>query len=151
VRLLLLTLGFGALSSVVPIFNMETYVVVAYAKSGHTALEMAAVGSLGQNLGKLVWYYACRESLDLPWFQKRLQTPKRQAQFEKWGTIAQGNPLMTGLLTFISALVGIPPFFAMAMIAGTLRINVVVFFVTGFLGRTLFFWAILGGAHLILR
>jgi membrane protein YqaA with SNARE-associated domain len=151
VKLLLLTLGFGALSSVIPLFNMETYIVVAYAKSDHAALTMALVGSFGQNLGKLVWYYACRESLDLPWFQRRLQTPKRQAQFERWGKIAQGNPLMTGLLTFVSALIGVPPFFAMAMIAGTLRINVVVFFVTGFLGRTLFFWAILGGAHMFLR
>ncbi len=50
---------------------------------------------------------------------------------------------MTGLLTFVSALIGIPPFFAMAIIAGSLRVNAVVFFLAGFLGRTLFFWAIL--------
>ncbi|RLV49665.1 hypothetical protein D9V37_07030 [Nocardioides mangrovicus] len=150
-KLLLVTLVYAALSSVVPVFNMEAYIVVAYAKSDHAALEMALVGSLGQNLGKLAWYYVCRQSLDLPWFQRRLQTPKRQAQLARWGAIAQENQLMTGLLTFISALVGVPPFFAMAMIAGSLRINVLVFFVTGFLGRTLFFWAILGGTHLILR
>jgi membrane protein YqaA with SNARE-associated domain len=55
------------------------------------------------------------------------------------------------VLTFVSALIGLPPFFAMAMIAGTLRMNVVVFFLAGLAGRTLFFWAILGGAHLLLR
>ena len=37
----------------------------------------------------------------------------------------------------------------MAMIAGSLRMNVVVFFVAGLIGRTLFFWAILAGFGLI--
>jgi membrane protein YqaA with SNARE-associated domain len=37
----------------------------------------------------------------------------------------------------------------MAMVAGTLRMNVVVFFVAGLLGRTLFFWAWLTGVGLI--
>ena len=44
---------------------------------------------------------------------------------------------MSGLLTFVSAAIGFPPFFAMAMVAGTLRMNVVVFFIAGLLGRTL--------------
>ena len=41
---------------------------------------------------------------------------------------------MIGLLTFVSAAVGFPPFFAMAMVAGTLRMNVMVFFVAGTAG-----------------
>ncbi len=63
----------------------------------------------------------------------------------------QNRPGVCGLITFVSALVGIPPFFVMAMIAGTLRMNVFVFFLSGIAGRTLFFWAILGGAHLVFR
>ncbi|MDQ6642027.1 MAG: VTT domain-containing protein [Actinomycetota bacterium] len=149
-KLLALTLVFGMVSSVVPVFNMETYIVLAYARSERSALELAVIGSLGQNIGKLVWYYVCRQSIDIPWFKKRLETPKRQAQFERWSDFVQGRPLVSGLLTFVSALIGVPPFFVMAMIAGTLRMNVVVFFVAGLLGRTLFFWAILGGAHLFL-
>jgi len=151
VRLFALTLAFGMVSSVIPVFNMETYIVVAYAKSSHPALELAMIGSLGQNVGKLAWYYVCRQSLDVPWFKRRLETPKRQAQLERWSNYLQGRPIVSGLLTFVSALVGVPPFFVMAMVAGTLRMNVGVFFVSGLLGRTLFFWAILGGAHLLLR
>lgn len=150
-KLFALTLVFGMVSSVIPLFNMETYVVVAYAKSDATAFQIALVGSLGQNIGKLVWYYACRQSVDLPWLRRRLDTPRRQAQFERWSAFVQGRPGISGLLTFVSALIGVPPFFAMAMIAGTLRMNVVVFFLAGLAGRTLFFWAILGGAHLLLR
>jgi membrane protein YqaA with SNARE-associated domain len=151
VKLLALTLAFGMVSSVIPVFNMETYIVVAYAKSDHSALELAFVGSLAQNIGKLVWYYVCRQSLDVPWFKRRLETPRRQAQLTRWSAYVQGRPLVSGMLTFVSALVGVPPFFVMAMVAGTLRMNVGVFFVAGLLGRTLFFWAILGGAHMLLR
>ena len=55
------------------------------------------------------------------------------------------------MLTFVSATIGFPPFFAMAMVAGTLRMNVVVFFLAGLAGRTLFFWAILAGVGLAIH
>ena len=149
-RLFLLTFGFGVISAVIPIFNMEAYISVLYANSqDHSALVIAFVGSLGQNLGKLVWYYICLGALDLPWLQKRLDTPKRQANFQRWRSYVHGRPVMSGVLTFVSAAVGFPPFFAMAMVAGTLKMNVVVFFVAGLAGRTLFFLAWLLGVGLI--
>lgn len=151
-KLLLLTFGFGVVSAVIPIFNMEAYIAVVYARThGQAALELAFVGSLGQNLGKLVWFYLCRGALDLPWLKKRLETPRRQAQYERWRGQVEGRPVVSGLLTFVSAAVGFPPFFAMAMVAGTLRMNVVVFFVSGLLGRTLFFWAWLLGVGLVFK
>ena len=149
-KLIWLTLGFGAVSAVIPIFNMEAYISVLYANNqDHSALTIAFVGSLGQNVGKLVWYYICLGALDLPWLRKRLDTPKRQASFQRWRSFVQGRPLRSGVLTFISAAVGFPPFFAMAMVAGTLKMNVVVFFIAGLLGRTLFFLAWLLGVGLI--
>ena len=39
---------------------MEAYISVVYATHrAHAALSLAFVGSLGQNVGKLVWYYVC--------------------------------------------------------------------------------------------
>jgi membrane protein YqaA with SNARE-associated domain len=150
VKLLLLTLGFGVVSAVIPIFNMEAYIAVVYANTqAHSALLIAVIGSLGQNIGKLVWYYLSMGALDIPWLKRRMDTPKRQASFERWRAYVHGRPVMSGLLTFVSAAVGFPPFFAMAMVAGTLRMNVVVFFISGLLGRTLFFWAWLEGVGLI--
>ena len=149
-KLFWLTFGFGAVSAVIPIFNMEAYISVMYANSrGHSALGLAFVGSFGQNLGKLVWYYLSRGAIDLPWLKSRMETPKRKASFERWQRRTQGRPVVSGLLTFVSAAIGFPPFFAMAMVAGTLRMNVVVFFVAGLAGRTLFFWAWLLGVGLI--
>jgi membrane protein YqaA with SNARE-associated domain len=150
VRLLLLTFAFGVVSAVIPIFNMEAYISVLYASTDHyPALLLAFVGSLGQNLGKLVWYFVSRGALDIPWLKRQLSSPKRQAQYERWREFVQGRPFMSGVLTFVSAAIGFPPFFAMAMVAGTLRMNVVVFFFAGLAGRTLFFWAWLLGVGLI--
>jgi len=150
VKLLLLTFGFGVISAIIPIFNMEAYISVVYASTDqYPAIVLAFVGSLGQNVGKLVWYYISRGALDIPWLKRRMDTPRRQASYEKWRDYVQGRPFMSGLLTFVSAAIGFPPFFAMAMVAGTLRMNVVVFFVAGLLGRTLFFWAWLTGVGLI--
>ena len=148
--MLLLTFGFGAVSAVIPIFNMEAYISVVYARdTAQSAWTIAAIGSLGQNVGKLVWYYASREALDIPWLKRRMSKPKRQAQYQRWSSYVQGRPGMSFVLTFLSAAIGFPPFFAMAMVAGTLRMNVVVFFVAGLLGRTLFFMAWLLGVGLI--
>ncbi len=151
-KLLLLTFGFGVISAVIPIFNMEAYITVVYSQTaGGSALLTAFIGSFGQNLGKLVWYYASLGAIDMPWLQRRLSTPKRMQSFERWRNYVQGRPIVAGGLVFVSAAVGFPPFFAMAMVAGTLRMNVVVFFVAGLVGRTLFFWAWLLGVGMVFR
>ena len=151
-KLLALTFGFGVLSAVIPLFNMEAYITVVYARThSQGALELAFVASLGQNVGKLVWYYISRGALDLPVLRKRMATERRQLQYERWRNQVEGRPVLSGVLTFISAAVGFPPFFAMAMVAGTLRMNVVVFFFAGLVGRTLFFWAWLLGVGLIVK
>jgi membrane protein YqaA with SNARE-associated domain len=150
VKLLWLTFGFGAVSAIVPLFNMEAYIAVVHARSDRgSALGLAFIGSLGQNVGKLVWYYLSLGALDVPWLKRRMETPRRQASFRRWRDHVHGRPVMSGLLTFVSAAVGFPPFFVMAMVAGALRMNVVVFFVAGVLGRTLFLWAWLVGVDLV--
>ena len=150
-KLLLLTFGFGVISAIIPIFNMEAYISVVYASTDHRVpLLIAFIGSLGQNIGKLVWYYVSRGALRHPLAQAAAGHPQAAGAASSGGAAtSQGRPVMSGLLTFVSAAIGFPPFFAMAMVAGTLRMNVVVFFVAGLLGRTLFFWAWLLGVGLI--
>ncbi len=76
-RLFWLTFGFGAVSAIIPIFNMEAYISVVYASTEHyPALGLAFVGSLGQNIGKLVWYYLSRGALDIPWLKRAAGDPQ---------------------------------------------------------------------------
>ncbi len=151
-RLLLLTFGFGVLSSSIPVFNMEAYLALVYSQTEqHGALELALVGSVGQNLGKLVWYYGSLGAIDLRFVRRRTSSPKRQAQLERWRGQVEGRPVRSGLLNFVSAAIGFPPFFVMAVLAGMLRMNVVVFVVTGIAGRTIFFLLLLLGVGLVAR
>lgn len=145
------TLLFGVLSSAVPIFNMEVYIVAAYAKSSTGALELAAISSLGQNIGKLVWYYVAQGAFQSSWMSRRMDDPRRRARVEKWRGQVEGRPWFSGLITLVSAGIGFPPFFVIAMVAGSLRMNVVVFFLAGLIGRTFFFWVLLVGAGLLVR
>jgi membrane protein YqaA with SNARE-associated domain len=154
VSLLLATFGFGIISSSIPVFNMEAYLLVVNARGGerdaYELLLLAFVASVGQNLGKLLWYYASRGAIEVGFVQRRMSSPKRQAQFNRWRAQVEGRPVRSGVLNFLSAAAGFPPFFVMAVVAGTLHMNVVVFVVTGIAGRTLFFWALLLGLGLLL-
>lgn len=143
------TFGFGVLSAVVPIFNMEAYVAWVASPKGYPGAPyfwVAFVGSLGQNLGKLVWYYAAGGALRIKWLQDKLDDPKRKASVERWRAQIEGRPFFSALLAFTSAATGIPPITAMAPVAGVLRMNVAIFFFAGLLGRTLFLWVVLLGA-----
>jgi len=152
VKLLALTFGFGILSSSIPVFNMEAYLAVVYARADDQgAVLLAFVGSVGQNLGKLVWYYASQGAIDVGFVRRRMEQPKRQQQLQRWRGQVEGRPVRSGVLNFVSAAVGFPPFFAMAVLAGMLRMNVVVFVVTGILGRTIFFTALLLGVGMLVR
>ncbi|MDQ6688247.1 MAG: VTT domain-containing protein [Actinomycetota bacterium] len=151
-KLLAATLLFGIGSAVIPVLNMEVYLVAVFAKMGHPSpLMLAVVGSVGQNVGKLAWYYAAQGVLNVPWLQRRLEDPRRQAGYDRWRSHIEGRPLLSGVVTFLSAAIGIPPFFVIAAVAGTLRMNVVVFFVAGLFGRVIFFWLLLSGAGLMLH
>lgn len=143
------TFGFGLLSAVIPIFNMEVYIVAIYKAVPHDwehILLLAFVGSLGQNIGKLVWFYAAEGVLRIKWLDNKLNEPKQKERIDKWRRQIEGRPVFSAFLAFTSAATGIPPITAMAPVAGVLRMNVMIFFVAGLLGRTLFLWAILLGA-----
>ena len=53
-RLLLLTFGFGAVSAVIPVFNMEAYISVVHASSDtHSALVLAFAALEGVAGGRI--------------------------------------------------------------------------------------------------
>ena len=145
-RLVLATLGYSILSSVVPIFNVEVY-LAALATQVHSdqALPLAIAAGLGQAVGKLIWVIAIRRGMEVAWMQRRLSHPRRQEQLAKWEERLSARPWLGAVVTFVSGLVGVPPLLVMGVVAGVLRMNVPVFFVAIWLGRGLQSWLILAG------
>jgi membrane protein YqaA with SNARE-associated domain len=146
VKSILGTLGYSILGSVVPIFNVEVYLVaIATQIPSSAVIPVSIAAGAGQALGKVVWYHATLRSMNMPWMQKRLEKPKFKARYERWHKVVNGHPWTGAGLTFASGLVGVPPLLVMGVLGGALRMNQFIFFTAIFLGRTLQSWAILAG------
>jgi membrane protein YqaA with SNARE-associated domain len=117
-------------SGFVPVVNAEAYLVVASAAFGSPAhvLPLALVGALGQMVAKVLIYLAGRGVLRLPLGRVG---PHIEAAREK----LQNREGSTGGLLFLSASVGLPPFYILTILMGMIRYNLGLFVVLGTVGR----------------
>ncbi|HET6627737.1 MAG TPA: VTT domain-containing protein [Nocardioidaceae bacterium] len=143
---LLSLLGIGFASALVPLINIEAYLGLRAAVADVDDLwRLGFVAAFGQMAGKVIWYYIGASSLDWGWVKRRVEQPKAQARLLKWRTRTEERPVIAGLLVFVSALTGFPPFAILAVLAGQLRMSLTLFLVIGLAGRWLRFVAVLGG------
>jgi membrane protein YqaA with SNARE-associated domain len=146
-RELLATIAIGFASALVPLINIEAYLGVrAAVASVQGAWLLAFAAAAGQIGGKLVWYYLGASALNWGWIRRRVEKPKNAARLELWRRRTHERPVVAGLLVFVSALTGLPPFAVLSVLAGQLRMSLVVFCVLGLAGRWLRFLAVLTGA-----
>jgi membrane protein YqaA with SNARE-associated domain len=138
-------MGASIASALLPLINIEAILVVSVSQApGHTwALLLAA--TIGQMLGKILWYWGGMHVERAPWVHRQLEKPKARASLDKWHERAEGRPWFTAGLLFVSAFTGIPPYAVTAVLAGTLRVPFWIFMLTGLAGRGLRFWAVMTG------
>ena len=144
---LLAVLGVAFVSALVPLVNIEAYLGVrSTVGSLHSIWLLGLAAALGQMVGKLVWYYLGANSLSWAWVRRRMDKPKAQERLARWQTRTATRPVLAGALVFGSAFSGFPPFAILSVLAGQLRMNVMLFFALGLVGRWLRFAGVLGGA-----
>ncbi len=130
------TLVVAALSGIIPIINAEVYLVAValLTRSVPLAIVLGLIVAAGQMIAKIGIYKAFALGADKaatkPKYAAKLE--KAQKLMEKW----KDKPLV---LTFVSASVGLPPFFIVSALAGMLKINFKAFMLLGFLGRSIRF------------
>ena len=140
-------LGVGLLSALVPLVNIEVYLAARGAVASVQGLwGLALMAALGQMVGKVVWYYIGASSLRWPWVRRKMETPRALERLERWRERTHARPVIAGALVLVSAFSGFPPFAVVAVVAGQLRMSLVLFFALGLAGRWLRFAAVLGGA-----
>jgi membrane protein YqaA with SNARE-associated domain len=120
-------------SGFIPVMPAEPYLLAVSAASGPaTVLPLILASGLGQMVAKSAMYLAGRGVLSLPMVkhQERLDAASQKLQRSKVGP---------GGFIFVSASTGWPPFYVVSILAGTLRIPFLVFFLPGTAGRLIRF------------
>ncbi|RLV56819.1 hypothetical protein D9V41_03340 [Aeromicrobium phragmitis] len=139
-------LGFGVLSSIIPLFNSELYVgvVAAAARPQITAIAVLAM-AVGTVAGKLFLFVLASRGSEKFGVGKAMngeEKPLPATRFKLW--LRQTSDLLMAwlgdsrlgpLTILLAASVGIPPLFVVAVMAGVARQNIVLFAVAVFVGR----------------
>lgn len=140
----LVVLGFA--SALVPVINIEAYLAIREAVSEVGSVwTLALVAAVGQMTGKLLWYQIGASSMGWGWVRRRAERPKARARLELWRDRTHQRPVLAGGLVLLSAFTGMPPFAVLAVLAGQLRMSLVLFLGLGLVGRWMRFALVLGG------
>lgn len=130
---LLTSVGFGVLSAIVPVANAEAYVIGSQVTAIAGAVPIAVGVAIGQTIGKLVLFLGVRQGRELPFVRHRRAEARRQpvgparAWFrtvlawllERIGQKRWGLPIV-----LLAAIVGVPPLYAVALLAGATTMRV---------------------------
>jgi membrane protein YqaA with SNARE-associated domain len=133
-----LAFAVALVSGAVPVINIEIYLVGAVVAMDDGALvAMAVAAGLGQTLGKLPYFYVGRGTIAVPWMRRKAQTPGKWAErAEGWRRKAEARPAWGAGLVALSSFASVPPFVVVSVLAGVVRMNVVLFSAVTFATRT---------------
>ncbi len=123
------TLLGGFLTAFIPGVTAEVLLVSALLLGpGYLAIPCAVSVSVGQILGKAALYLLSSGAFRLPWLVSSEKVQKATARLERAGKTM-------GVIVFTSAVTSFPPFTAITVGAGALRVNFPLFLCLGFAGR----------------
>jgi len=157
--MLLTSVGFGVLSAIVPLANAEAYVVASQMARTAAPVWIALGVGTGQTIGKVILFYGVRRGREFP----LVRHGRAVARHQTVGPVrARLRRVLTTLLalvgrrrwglpiTFVAAVVGVPPLYAVALLAGATTMPLRYFAPVVFLGRVLRFLLVaygIGGLH----
>jgi membrane protein YqaA with SNARE-associated domain len=139
----LTTLGVAVVSAILPLINIELYLIGAAALAPKAmAVPLVLAASVGQMAGKVVMYFAGTGAV-------KLRGKRIRAALDGMNAVLRNRPRSGAALVFVSAAASVPPFFVIAVAAGVARMNLVSFVVFGTLGRLVRFSVCVALPHLV--
>jgi membrane protein YqaA with SNARE-associated domain len=141
---LLTSIGFGVVSAIVPVVNAEAYVIASQVSAVVGPIPIAIGTAIGQTIGKLVLFFGVREGKELPFVKHRRDLHRQRsigpARARFRAVVAKLLDLVGqkrwGLpIVLIAAIVGFPPLYAVALLAGATTMRPLWFGLTVFAGR----------------
>jgi membrane protein YqaA with SNARE-associated domain len=152
VTLVLATFGVGFASALIPFVNMEAYLVgvgIDVDEFTWASVALGVVAAAGQTVGKAVWYELGRRSMSWSWMRRRMNKPAWRQRYEKVRLRVADRAWVGAVLVLTSAVTGFPPLAIMAVLSGQLELDRRVFYAATFVGRSVRFVGLLGGATLL--
>lgn len=144
--LLLATLGICFVSALFPVVNAEAFLAGVALTTDNVAIwGLAVAAGVAQMAGKLIWYQVGRSSLNWRWVRRKIESAHWQRRLAMWQERVQGTPVVVTGFLGLSAFSGLPPFAIISVLAGQLKVPLLLFVATGLVGRILRFAVILGG------
>lgn len=153
---ILLTVGYGLLSSLVPVFNAEAYVVATMATHLLHPIEVGVGLGFGSGIGKMIFFQAVRHAKSLPFLEnhKKAERPApepgtwryRWSLILRWGNTLVTNPRLAPIGFFLSGSISVPPSYPTTILIATTKANFVVFSIFMTLGLMARYTAIAYGA-----
>jgi len=124
------TFGFAFVSGIIPfVLNIELFLLAVAAFTDASAVAVVGLAATGQTAAKLVLYLVGKGALNLKWVKKSAASKAVDA-FAKRPRSGLG-------VVAASAAIGVPPLYAVSLMAGTLRLPLVAFTLIVFAGMLL--------------
>jgi len=141
--LYLTTYVVGVISGFVPVVNLEVYLVwVAALTPSSQAVAITVLATFGQMTAKTLMYLAGAGILKIAVRKPGKKLQAVQMKMAQWQH-------RLGLFMFVSASLGVPPFYVVSIASGICRVPLAVFFIWGLAGRLLRFAVFVFFPHLI--
>lgn len=154
----LTSVAFGIVSAIVPVVNAEVYVLVSQVSTVAGVVPVAVGVGIGQTIGKCLLFYGVRRGRQFRFVREHRRAVRtrprgrvRQALHDAIqfllrlvGTKRWGLPI-----TFVAAVVGIPPLYAVALLAGATEMKLRYFAPVVLVGRITRFLLVAYGVTLL--
>ena len=84
-------MGASIASALVPLINIEAILVVSVSQAPGQLWGLLVAATIGQMLGKILWYWGGMHVDRAPWVHRQLEKPKARASLERtapptWGS-----------------------------------------------------------------
>jgi len=156
---LITSVGFGVISAIVPVANAEAYVIGSQVSAVAGAVPIAVGVGIGQMVGKLILFLSVRQGRELSFIRHRREKARREPVSRTRARFRQGMARLLELvgqkrwglpIVLLAAVVGLPPLYAVALLAGATAMRGLWFALVVLVGRVTRFVLLalgVGGLH----
>ena len=123
----LTSVAFGVVSAIVPVVNAEVYVLVSQVSAVAGVVPVAVGVGIGQTIGKCLLFLGVRRGRQFRFVREHRATARTEPRGrvrQAWHDTLQFLLRLVGTkrwglpITFLAAVVGVPPLYAVALLAG---------------------------------